>query len=106
MIIFSDKVFGPSTTTEAVYDVAARPVVKGAMEGINGTPFFTCLDHLKHFYGMLYWLIKISCTHFYDDFLFINIESHNEGILCPNNFTLFVVGANGASFFLANNFLP
>nr|CAB3494204.1 unnamed protein product [Digitaria exilis] len=34
-----DKVFGPSTTTEAVYDVAARPVVKGAMEGINGTVF-------------------------------------------------------------------
>lgn len=30
-----DRVFGPSTTTEAVYDVAARPVVKGAMEGIN-----------------------------------------------------------------------
>ncbi|CAN6304588.1 unnamed protein product [Urochloa humidicola] len=34
-----DRVFGPSTTTEAVYDVAARPVVKGAMEGINGTVF-------------------------------------------------------------------
>ncbi|VAH17303.1 unnamed protein product [Triticum turgidum subsp. durum] len=30
-----DRVFGPSTATEAVYDVAARPVVKGAMEGIN-----------------------------------------------------------------------
>lgn len=34
-----DRVFGPSTTTGAVYDVAARPVVKGAMEGINGTVF-------------------------------------------------------------------
>ncbi|KAM3402623.1 hypothetical protein ACQJBY_006466 [Aegilops geniculata] len=34
-----DRVFGPSTATEAVYDVAARPVVKGAMEGINGTVF-------------------------------------------------------------------
>ncbi|KAG2547897.1 hypothetical protein PVAP13_9KG131100 [Panicum virgatum] len=34
-----DRVFGPSTTTEAVYDVAARPVVIGAMEGINGTVF-------------------------------------------------------------------
>ncbi|VAH05135.1 unnamed protein product [Triticum turgidum subsp. durum] len=33
------RVFGPSTATEAVYDVAARPVVKGAMEGINGTVF-------------------------------------------------------------------
>ncbi|KAK1273776.1 Kinesin-like protein NACK2 [Acorus gramineus] len=34
-----DRVFGPSTTSKTVYDVAARPVVKGAMEGINGTVF-------------------------------------------------------------------
>ncbi|KAJ4777380.1 Kinesin-like protein KIN-7G [Rhynchospora pubera] len=34
-----DRVFGPSTATQAVYDVAARPVVKAAMEGINGTVF-------------------------------------------------------------------
>ncbi|KAG8084157.1 hypothetical protein GUJ93_ZPchr0010g10018, partial [Zizania palustris] len=34
-----DRVFGQSTATEAVYDVAARPVVKGAMDGINGTVF-------------------------------------------------------------------
>ncbi|KAL2490668.1 Kinesin motor family protein [Abeliophyllum distichum] len=34
-----DRVFGPDTITEEVYEVAARPVVKGAMEGINGTVF-------------------------------------------------------------------
>lgn len=34
-----DRVFGPSTTSEVIYDVAARPVVKAAMEGINGTVF-------------------------------------------------------------------
>ncbi|CAD5163919.1 unnamed protein product [Musa acuminata subsp. malaccensis] len=34
-----DRVFGPSTTTQVVYDVTARPVVKAAMEGINGTVF-------------------------------------------------------------------
>ncbi|CAN1320123.1 Kinesin-like protein KIN-7D, mitochondrial [Linum perenne] len=34
-----DKVFGPHTNTEDVYDIAARPVVKAAMEGINGTVF-------------------------------------------------------------------
>ncbi|XP_010263861.1 PREDICTED: kinesin-like protein KIN-7D, mitochondrial isoform X2 [Nelumbo nucifera] len=34
-----DRVFGPSTTSPEVYDVAARPVVKAAMEGINGTVF-------------------------------------------------------------------
>ncbi|THU69110.1 hypothetical protein C4D60_Mb08t10970 [Musa balbisiana] len=34
-----DRVFGPSTTTQVVYDVTARPVVKASMEGINGTVF-------------------------------------------------------------------
>ncbi|XAR72777.1 Plus-end-directed kinesin ATPase [Bertholletia excelsa] len=34
-----DKVFGPSTTTEVVYEVAARPVVQAAMDGVNGTVF-------------------------------------------------------------------
>ncbi|KAL3504211.1 hypothetical protein ACH5RR_034052 [Cinchona calisaya] len=34
-----DRVFGPATTTRHVYDVAARHVVSGAMEGINGTVF-------------------------------------------------------------------
>eukprot|EP01018_Ginkgo_biloba_P020937 Gb_03332 [translate_table: standard] len=34
-----DRVFGPATTTRGVYDVAARLVVKGAMEGVNGTVF-------------------------------------------------------------------
>jgi centromeric protein E len=31
-----DRVFGPTTTTRHVYDVAAQHVVNGAMEGING----------------------------------------------------------------------
>ncbi|KAL2537590.1 Kinesin motor family protein [Forsythia ovata] len=34
-----DRVFGPNTNTQEVYEVAARPVVKAAMEGINGTVF-------------------------------------------------------------------
>ncbi|CAO2822113.1 unnamed protein product [Amaranthus hypochondriacus] len=34
-----DQVFGPTTTTRHVYDVAAQHVVNGAMEGINGTIF-------------------------------------------------------------------
>ncbi|XP_057450431.1 kinesin-like protein KIN-7K, chloroplastic isoform X2 [Lotus japonicus] len=34
-----DRVFGPTTTTRHVYDVAAQNVVSGAMEGINGTVF-------------------------------------------------------------------
>ncbi|GAV74145.1 Kinesin domain-containing protein/zf-C3HC4_3 domain-containing protein [Cephalotus follicularis] len=34
-----DKVFGPHTNSQDVYDVAAKPVVKNAMEGVNGTVF-------------------------------------------------------------------
>ncbi|XP_076934946.1 kinesin-like protein KIN-7D, mitochondrial [Bidens hawaiensis] len=34
-----DRVFGPSAVTQEVYEVAARPVVKTAMEGVNGTVF-------------------------------------------------------------------
>lgn len=32
----TDRVFGPNTITQEVYEVAARPVVKAAMEGVNG----------------------------------------------------------------------
>ncbi|XP_076914227.1 kinesin-like protein KIN-7D, mitochondrial [Bidens hawaiensis] len=34
-----DRVFGQSAVTQEVYEVAARPVVKTAMEGVNGTVF-------------------------------------------------------------------
>ncbi|XP_024030092.1 kinesin-like protein KIN-7D, mitochondrial [Morus notabilis] len=34
-----DKVFGQHTNSQEVYDVAAKPVVKAAMEGVNGTVF-------------------------------------------------------------------
>lgn len=34
-----DRVFGPITTTKGVYDVAAKNVVRCAMEGVNGTVF-------------------------------------------------------------------
>ncbi|XP_019440803.1 PREDICTED: kinesin-like protein KIN-7K, chloroplastic isoform X2 [Lupinus angustifolius] len=34
-----DHVFGPTTTTRHVYDVAAQDVVSGSMEGVNGTIF-------------------------------------------------------------------
>ncbi|KAL9258989.1 Kinesin-like protein [Drosera capensis] len=37
--LVQDRVFGPTTTTHHVYDVAAQHVVSGAMEGINGTIF-------------------------------------------------------------------
>ncbi|KAF5448887.1 hypothetical protein F2P56_029382 [Juglans regia] len=34
-----DRVFGPHTVSQEVYEVAAKPVVKAAMEGVNGTVF-------------------------------------------------------------------
>ncbi|KAL8259822.1 hypothetical protein R6Q59_027775 [Mikania micrantha] len=34
-----DRVFGPTTTTRHVYDIAAQHVVSSVMEGVNGTIF-------------------------------------------------------------------
>ncbi|XP_073041385.1 kinesin-like protein KIN-7D, mitochondrial isoform X2 [Primulina eburnea] len=34
-----DRVFGSGASTQEVYEIAARPVVKAAMEGVNGTVF-------------------------------------------------------------------
>ncbi|KAL4348245.1 hypothetical protein GQ457_17G002330 [Hibiscus cannabinus] len=34
-----DRVFGPHAATQEVYEVAAKPVVQAAMEGVNGTVF-------------------------------------------------------------------
>ncbi|KAK3006762.1 hypothetical protein RJ639_016203 [Escallonia herrerae] len=39
MMLIMNKVFGQSTATQEVYEIAARPVVKAAMEGVNGTVF-------------------------------------------------------------------
>ena len=35
-LLFTDRVFGPHATSQEVYEVAAKPVVKAAMEGVNG----------------------------------------------------------------------
>ncbi|GAB4848934.1 hypothetical protein Ancab_003747 [Ancistrocladus abbreviatus] len=45
-----DKVFGPNAKYEEVYEVAAQPVVKAAMEGVNGwerivAVIFVCYAH-------------------------------------------------------------
>ncbi|KAK8316299.1 hypothetical protein V6Z12_A13G033900 [Gossypium hirsutum] len=34
-----DRVFGSHATSQEVYEIAAKPVVKAAMEGVNGTVF-------------------------------------------------------------------
>jgi len=36
----ADKVFGPHTNSDEVYEIAAKPVVKAAMEGVNGWTFY------------------------------------------------------------------
>ncbi|CAL9229507.1 unnamed protein product, partial [Arabidopsis halleri] len=42
MSFLADRVFGPTTTTRHVYDVAAQHVVNGAMAGINGYYLVQC----------------------------------------------------------------
>lgn len=36
VFVLADRVFGQHATSQEVYDVAAKPVVKAAMEGVNG----------------------------------------------------------------------
>jgi centromeric protein E len=43
-LLMPDKVFGPQSTTPEVYDVAAKPVVKAAMEGVNGKAYSCVID--------------------------------------------------------------
>lgn len=42
-IVVADRVFGQNTTSQEVYDVASKPVVKAAMEGVNGIEYFSVL---------------------------------------------------------------
>lgn len=44
-----DRVFGPTTTTRHVYDVAAQHVISGAMEGINGKLFKSLVTNFSLF---------------------------------------------------------
>lgn len=44
----ADRVFGPHSTSDEVYEVAAKPVVKAAMEGVNGMPCL-CLDSTLYY---------------------------------------------------------
>ena len=50
----TDRVFGPSTSSQDVYDVAARPVVKAAMEGVNGMLSYICNSKTLFFFS--FWL--------------------------------------------------
>jgi hypothetical protein len=65
-LICADRVFGPSTTTDAVYDVAARPVVKGAMEGINGIS-----------------LLNIKISDFFYELMSVTLF-HYDGLMAHN----------------------
>lgn len=47
-LIVADRVFGPHTTSDEVYEVAAKPVVKAAMEGVNGMKSLSLHSTLNH----------------------------------------------------------
>ncbi|GAB4846473.1 hypothetical protein Ancab_025478 [Ancistrocladus abbreviatus] len=67
----TDKVFGPNATSEEVYEVAARPVVKAAMEGVNGTVFAYGVTssgktHTMHTPGREF-LLRVSYLEIYNE---------------------------------------
>ncbi|KAF7147212.1 hypothetical protein RHSIM_Rhsim03G0003500 [Rhododendron simsii] len=62
--VFVDRVFGPTTTTRHVYDVAAQHVVSGAMEGINGSSFWhTYFVHSVAGNELLLWGTHLSFSN-------------------------------------------
>jgi centromeric protein E len=77
-----DKVFGPQSTTPEVYDVAAKPVVKAAMEGVNGTVFAYGVTssgktHTMHVSVLeKYTLYTISLYNVYCDVKDIRYHTH------------------------------
>lgn len=55
--------FGPTTTTRHVYDIAAQHVVNGAMEGVNG--IISLLPHfLFPIVFQMYMLVHIVLKSF------------------------------------------
>lgn len=61
--LMADRVFGPHTNSDEVYDVAAKPVVKTAMEGVNGKNF-TIWIHDRVEMGMWCFYFLFSCVKF------------------------------------------
>ncbi|KAL0376181.1 UNVERIFIED_CONTAM: Kinesin-like protein KIN-7D, mitochondrial [Sesamum calycinum] len=70
-----DRVFGPNTSTQEVYEVAARPVVKAAMEGVNGRSKFSW-DHtlaIKDVFSIIQetpgreFLLRVSYLEIYNE---------------------------------------
>jgi centromeric protein E len=81
-LLMPDKVFGPQSTTPEVYDVAAKPVVKAAMEGVNGTVFAYGVTssgktHTMHVSVLeKYTLYTISLYNVYCDVKDIRYHTH------------------------------
>ncbi|KAK7849823.1 kinesin-like protein kin-7d [Quercus suber] len=70
-LIVADRVFGPQTASQEVYDVAAKPVVKAAMEGVNGTVFAYGVTssgktHTMHTPGREF-LLRVSYLEIYNE---------------------------------------
>lgn len=51
---FTDRVFEPHTVTQEVYEVAGRPVVKAAMDGVNGMSNFHSRLYVYKFIYLLF----------------------------------------------------
>lgn len=53
ILLLADRVFGPDTNTPEVYEVAALPVVKAAMEGVNGMlTFLFVMEEYDYILGL------------------------------------------------------
>ncbi|KAF2301918.1 hypothetical protein GH714_030399 [Hevea brasiliensis] len=88
-----DRVFGPHTFSQEVYDVAAKPVVKAAMEGVNGRSKFS---------GIIPLAIKDVFGHYPRWHLCEGIKE--EVVLSPGHALLFIAAGEEHRHVGSNNF--
>ena len=72
----ADRVFGPHTNSDEVYEVAAKPVVKAAMEGVNGMKGFKDLYHYPNGNVMFLAVSDLVAIATIESFYFFILETY------------------------------
>ncbi|WZZ82985.1 hypothetical protein YC2023_103557 [Brassica napus] len=112
-----DKVFGPQATTVEVYDVAAKPVVKAAMEGVNGK-VYGCGDQdfpgiiplaIKDVFSIIQettgreFLLRVSYLEIYNEGTYVE-GIKEEVVLSPGHALSFIEAGEEHRHVGSNNF--
>lgn len=79
--VLLDRVFGPTTTTRHVYDVAAQHVVSGAMEGING-PYAVGCSNSSVSISFFQFLLSLIAESLHGTFFLLSLPPKCRNYFC------------------------